>query len=259
MTATTFLAVCAGILGLAVGWFVNVVAWRVPRKEAIVRLPSHCPTCGGTVRAKDNVPIVSWLVLRGRCRHCGGRISVRYPLIELATAVAFVACTIRFGATPVLGSFLVLAAGGIALSVTDLERRLLPIRIVYPTLVLALPPLLVAAAVHGSYVELERAAIGGASAAGLYFLIHFAYPRGMAFGDVRLAGLLGTYVGSLGLLQLFVANFLAFASSALFGLILIALRRAGLKTALPFGPFMVAGAFVAVLFGGRIVDAWMGR
>src|SRR5205814_3154050 len=157
---TAVVAVACGVLGLAVGSFLNVVVYRVPRKESVVRPRSHCPNCGTQLADKDNVPVVSWLALRGRCRTCGEPISVRYPLVELATAALFVAAGLRFGADWALPAFLLLFASLLAISLIDLEHYIIPNRIVYPTLFGGAALLVVAAAGDGDWKALERAVIG---------------------------------------------------------------------------------------------------
>jgi leader peptidase (prepilin peptidase) / N-methyltransferase len=194
------------LLGLAIGSFLNVVVHRVPRGESVVRPPSACPACGAAIRPKDNVPVLGWVLLRGRCRDCGEPISPRYPLVELGTAALFAVMALRFGYDWVLPAYLYLAA------------------VMY----------------------------------GVYFALCFAYPAGMGFGDVKLAGVLGLFTAWLGWGVWAVGLFLGFFLGGLFGAALIALRRGGRKTAVPFGPFMLAGVLVAVLFGRQLVDAYLG-
>ena len=129
---TAFLVAVCGLLGLMIGSFLNVVIWRVPRGESIVAPPSHCPGCDTEIKPYDNIPVISWLVLRGRCRHCGIRISIRYPLVELTCAGLWVAMALRFGATWELPAYLVLVSALLALSLIDFDTFLLPDKIVYP-------------------------------------------------------------------------------------------------------------------------------
>ncbi len=185
---TAYLAVVCGLLGLAVGSFLNVVIHRVPRKESIVSPRSACPSCGTPIANRDNIPVFSWLLLRGKCRTCGVAISPRYLLVELATALLFAGAAWRFGFDWSLPVFLVVLAGLLALAFTDLERMLLPVAIVYPVLAMEAALLLVAAAATGQWSRLAVAAASGAVAAAGFFALHFANPKWMAFGDVRLAG-----------------------------------------------------------------------
>ena len=256
---TTLLAVFVGLLGLAVGSFLNVVAWRVPRKESVTAPRSHCPSCETQLSNRDNVPLLSWVLLRGRCRTCGARISARYPLLEVACAALFAATAVRFGLSYPLPGYLVLAAGLLVLSVIDFEHKLLPNRVVYPTgyavgLLLAL-----AAVAMDEPRHIGWALIGAAGSFGLFFLLHFLSPGGMAFGDVRLSFVLGMAVGwlGLGLVPLFL--FISFLSSAAIGLVYAVLSGKGLKAAIPFGPFLALGAEVAIFVGEPLKDAYLGQ
>lgn len=251
------IAAACGLFGLAVGSFLNVVIYRVPRKESVARPRSHCPNCDTQLASRDNVPVVSWVLLRGRCRSCQAPISGRYPLVELITAAAFVAMAVRFGADPALPAFLVLAAALVAISAIDLEHFIVPNRIVYPALFLIAPLLVAAAAADGVWASLGRAALGGALAWGALLIIHLISPRGMGFGDVRLAGLIGVPLGWLGLGHVPVGLFLAFASASVVGIALILVGAKGRKDKVPFGPFLALGAFAAILFG-RAVLRWYG-
>ncbi|MBV8303130.1 MAG: prepilin peptidase, partial [Acidimicrobiia bacterium] len=159
-TVTAFVTVACGLVGLAVGSFLNVVIYRVPRKESVVRPRSHCPGCGTQLAERDNIPVLSWLILRGRCRTCGEPISVRYPLLELLTGALFVGAALRFGLDWVLPAYLVFFASLVAITFIDLEHYIIPNRVLYPTLYLALPLLVLAAALNGEWGNLQRALIG---------------------------------------------------------------------------------------------------
>jgi leader peptidase (prepilin peptidase) / N-methyltransferase len=253
---TAAVAVVCGVIGVCVGSFLNVVIYRVPRKESVVRPRSHCPACGVTLADRDNVPVVSWLALRGRCRSCGEPISPRYPLVELGTAVLFVAAAIRLGPAWSLPAFCVFFAALMAISVIDLDHFIIPNRIVYPTLFAIVPLLALAAAIDGSWSHLADAAIGGVAAFLALFVVHVIAPRGMGFGDVRLAGVIGFMAGWLGLGYVALALFLAFLLASIIGVGLMITRLRTRKDAVPFGPFMAAGAVVAVLWGHAILDAY---
>jgi leader peptidase (prepilin peptidase)/N-methyltransferase len=254
---TAFLAVVCGVLGLAVGSFLNVVVWRVPRDESVVHPRSHCPRCGMQLASRDNVPVVSWLLLRGRCRGCREPISPRYPLVELLTGVLFAAVAIRFGADWAVPAYLVFVAGLVALSAIDLDLHRLPNRVLYPTLFAVAPLLVLASAADHRWGSLGRAAAGGLISFAILYLIHFAAPRGMGFGDVRLAGLIGMATGWLGIAHALLALFAAFFLSAVTGLALIGLRIRSRKDRIPFGPFLAAGAVVSVLWGTPLLR-WYG-
>lgn len=254
---TWLLAVWSAALGLVIGSFLNVVIWRVPRGESIVRPPSHCPSCGHEVRPRDNVPVVSWLLLRGRCRDCHAPISARYPLVELATGLVFVVLALRIGFEPELPAYLYLGAIGIALAMIDIDVKRLPNAIVLPSYPVVAVLLGTAAAVQGEWDTLLRAALAGLALYAFYFLLMLVYPRGMGFGDVKLAGILGAYLGWLGWGELVVGAFLAFLVGGVFGLALMLVGRAGRKSAIPFGPWMLLGALLGILWGGALADLYL--
>lgn len=253
-------ALC-GVLGLTVGSFLNVVIYRVPAGKSVVRPASACPHCGSGIRPRDNIPVLSWLILRGKCRDCGAPISARYPLIEFMTGLFFVAVAWwaldRGAGHPaatvlVLVAFLWLAAASIALTAIDLDVQRLPNVIVLPGYAVGTALLGAAALVDGRYDQLLTAAIGGAALFAMYLIMVLVYPGGMGLGDVKLAGVLGIFLGWLGWDALAVGGFAPFVLGGLFALVLIVLRRAGRKTKMPFGPWMLAGAWVGI-FGGRAI------
>jgi leader peptidase (prepilin peptidase)/N-methyltransferase len=249
MTPLLALAAC---LGLAVGSFLNVVIHRVPRGESVLRPASRCPQCETAIKPWHNVPVLSWLVLRGRCAYCGHTIGARYPLVELATAALFVAVTAKFGLTPTLPAYLYLAAIAVALAMIDLDVYRLPDAIVLPSYVVG--PLLLAPAVvaGGDWRSAARGLIAMAALWLCYFAIALLYPGGMGFGDVKLAGLLGLYLGWLGWSSVVVGAFAGFLLGGLAGVALLLTRRAGRKSAIPFGPAMLAGAMLAVFLAAPI-------
>jgi leader peptidase (prepilin peptidase) / N-methyltransferase len=241
-----------GFLGGAVaGSFLSVVAHRVPRGESIVGPRSRCPGCGATIAAYDNVPIVSWLLLRGRCRRCGEPISVRYPLVELGTGLAFAATALVLRHEPaqlVLGLVFVATLATIVL--TDLELRIIPNKVL---IVSAVVGVVLAAVLDPS--SLPERAIAAAAAGGLLFAVALAYPRGMGLGDVKLAAVMGLYLGR----AVAPALLIAFAAGSLVGLALIARHGAAArKRAIPFGPFLALGGLVGLLAGQQIVDWYLG-
>jgi len=252
-----YLVLGCALLGLIVGSFLNVVIWRVPRGESLVAPPSHCPACGHDVRPRDNVPVLSWLLLRGRCRDCRAEISVRYPLVEAGTAVTFALLAVRVGVEPELPAFLYLGAIGVALALIDLDVKRLPNSIVLPSYVVALVLLAGAALAQGDMSPFLRAILGLVALFGFYFLLAFVYPAGMGFGDVKLAGVLGIYLGWLGWPEVVAGGFLGFLFGGVVGGVLMAVRRAGRKSQIPFGPFMLAGAFVAILWGDALADLYL--
>jgi leader peptidase (prepilin peptidase) / N-methyltransferase len=241
-----------GFLGGAVtGSFLSVVAHRVPRGESIVGPRSRCAGCGSQIAAYDNIPILSWILLRGRCRSCGERISVRYPLIEIGTGLLFAVTVLVLHGEPaqlVLG--LVFVATLAAITLTDLELRIIPNKIL---IVSALAGVALVVALDPS--SLPERAIGAAAAGGLLFAVALAYPRGMGMGDVKLAAVMGLYLGR----SVAPALLIAFAAGSIFGLALIARQGASArKQAVPFGPFLALGGVVGLLAGTEIVDWYLG-
>src|SRR4051794_26716557 len=247
----TIAVVFAVLLGLAIGSFANVVAYRLPRGESLSHPPSHCPSCGHPIRPYDNIPVVSWLVLRRRCRDCRTPISPRYPLVEAATGVLFGAVTwVRWDDATAIALGLVLVAFLVPLTLIDLDVRKLPNALVYSCAAVGL--VLGTALDPGG--EPERL-LAGAIVFAAFFLAALAYPAGMGMGDVKLAGVLGLYLGR----EVGVAVGAALLLALVVGLAIIARRgmAAGRKTAVPFGPFLAAGAVVAILVGPQIVDAYV--
>ncbi len=240
----------AAVAGLVAGSFFNVVIARLPRHESLVRPGSRCPHCGHPVRPYDNVPVFSWLILRGRCRDCGEPISARYPLVELVTAALFAAAVIDTGANEHVWLGLALVSVLVPVAFIDLDHRIIPNAIVLPGAVAAIA---IVAATEPS--ELSEHLIAGAAAAGFLLLAVLAYPRGMGMGDVKLAGVLGLYLGrSVGPAMLF-----ALLLGTIVGVVIIARKGAaeGRKTAVPFGPFLALGGLVGLFFGPDIVDWYL--
>jgi leader peptidase (prepilin peptidase)/N-methyltransferase len=257
-----------GVLGLAIGSFLNVVVWRVPRQLSLIAPASACPNCGHEIRARDNVPVVSWLALGRKCRDCSTPISARYPLIEIGTAAFFVVVSLLVllrgvPGTPAgsgswaLAAFLYLAAVSVALAAIDLDLKRLPDRIVLPSIAVGIVLLAVATIGTADWWMLARGLIGGAALFAFYFAIVMAYPKGMGFGDVKLAALLGLYLGWLGWGNLIVGAFAAFLLGGLFSIGLLVFRKANRKTAIPFGPWMLLGAWIGILFGGTITAGYL--
>lgn len=239
-----------GLYGLVVGSFLNVVISRVPAGASVTHPRSACPSCGTPIRWRDLAPVASWVALGGRCRHCSGRISARYPAVELAGAGLFVLVALRFGWSPTLPAMAAWVSGLLALGVCDLERLLLPKAILYPTSALVAAALLgAAAATVGGWGRLAVAAACAGAAWLLFGGIHLVSPRALGFGDVRFAPLVFGPLGWLGVdyavLGFLLANFLGAAT----GLVLIAAGRHDRKTPLPYGLFLAAGGVVALVLG----------
>jgi leader peptidase (prepilin peptidase)/N-methyltransferase len=252
---TVWLAPLAAVVGLAIGSFMTVVAARVPVGESVVRPRSRCPSCDAPIRNRDNVPVLSWVLLRGRCRDCGARIPVRYPLLELSTAVLMAAPFFVYESIWVAVGVSALLGLMPAITAIDLERRIIPNKLLYPALLVA-PAYLVIGRIAGAPFDLPRAAIGFAAYGGILFIVA-AVSRGMGMGDVKLAALIGMVLGSLSLGQVAVAAGAAIILGAV-GAIAALARGAGRKGAIPFGPFLAAGAVVGALWGPAIAD-WYQR
>lgn len=248
-------AICA-VFGLLIGSFLNVVVWRVPRGESIVAPPSHCPSCDALIAPRDNLPVLSWLVLRGRCRRCGSRISVRYPLVEAGTAGLFVLMVWRFGATPQLPGYLYLMAVGLALALIDVDVKRLPNALTLPSYPVGLAALGAAAWAEGTPDRYIRSLIGMGALFGFYLLLVLVYPAGMGLGDVKLSGVLGLYLGWVSYGALAVGAFLAFLVGGVAGIAVMAVGGGGRKTRIPFGPFMLVGALLGVLVGQSIASGY---
>ena len=248
------MAATAAILFLAgtvIGSFVSVLAHRLPRGEQFVRGRSRCPGCGAEIAARDNVPLLSWLRLRGRCRSCGEPISARYPLTELGLGALFAATTLILGtddvAELVLG--LVLCTLLVAITLTDLELRVIPNAIVLAGVVIA-----VAIVAATDVASLDERAIAAFAGGGALFLLVLAYPRGMGMGDAKLVAMMGLYLGR----ALAPAVLIGFAAGALVGIALIARRGSqARKQAVPFGPFLALGGVIGLWVGDEIVDWYL--
>lgn len=235
-----------------------MVAYRVPRREGIVSGRSKCPSCGTQIAALENIPVVSYLALRGKCRHCGTRISARYPLAEAVTALLFATAVLHFEITFAAVAYAALFWVLVVLTVIDLEHKLLPNRIVYPSVITGAVLLTVAAIVDGDLERLRLALWGAATFAGFLFVVAFIYPAGMGGGDVKLAILLGLFLGySGGIGVTLVGMFLSFLIGAIVGVAVMVIGGGGRKTAVPFGPFLAAGTVIAIVCGRSILDAYL--
>jgi leader peptidase (prepilin peptidase) / N-methyltransferase len=236
--------------GLVVGSFVTVIGHRVPRGESIVGPRSRCTTCGVQIAAYDNIPVVSWVILRGRSRCCGDRISVRYPLTELALGALYVTTVaVLWGNATELLLGLVFVTTLLAVTLTDLDRRVIPNKVLLVAAVLG-----VAIAAVGDPSSLPERAIAAAAAGGGLLLVVLAYPRGMGLGDVKLAAVMGLFLGR----NVAPAILVALLVGSVVGLVLIARHGpAARKRAIPFGPFLAFGGVVALLAGDQLIDWYL--
>ena len=236
----------AGLFGLLIGSFLNVVIHRLPRGESLVRPGSRCPSCEREIAPYDNLPVVSWVLLRGRCRHCGETISARYPAVEALTGATFAAVVLARGAGDDLWMQLPFAAVLIAVAFIDLDHRIIPNRILAPAAIYG-----VAAAALVRTGDLPELLIAGAAAFLALLLTALAYPAGMGMGDVKLAGVMGLYLG----IAVIPALLAAFLAGTLVGLAMIAREGAGArKEGVPFGPFLALGGLIGLLAGPELVD-----
>jgi leader peptidase (prepilin peptidase)/N-methyltransferase len=233
--------------GLALGSFLNVVAARLPLKRSIVRPPSACMSCGNQIKWYDNIPLVSYAFLRGRCRHCQARIPWVYPAVELVTALLIAGCVFAFGLTldALVASFFCCVL--VAVSAIDLEHRIIPNRIVVPATLIIL---VANTALHPS----PQWILGGLAAFTFLFVAALVYPAGMGMGDVKLAGLMGVALGKTVGVALFAGMFAGVLPS------LVLFARHGMKArkmGIPFGPFLAIGAIVGLFWGDAILDAYL--
>jgi leader peptidase (prepilin peptidase)/N-methyltransferase len=248
-------ALLSSIFGLVIGSFLNVVIARVPAGESVVHPGSHCPHCGTALRPVDNIPLVSWLALRAKCRTCRAPIGVRYPLVESGTAALFALLAAKVGPHADLPAHLLIAAGFVALAVVDLDTQRLPNAVVYPTWWLGLAGFVAAAIVDDRTGDLGRALAGAGIGVTVFGAVHAVRPDGMGRGDVRLAAVCGLLLGWNGLADVALGLYGGFVLGAFAAVPLLVAGRAGRRTALPFGPCMIAAALVQVLLGGPLADA----
>src|SRR5919199_4699395 len=237
------LVLAALLFGLVVGSFLNVLIHRVPRRESLVWPASHCPHCGEPIRPRDNVPLLSYLLLRGRCRNCKGPISARYPAVEAATGLLFGAAAYEFGASVALLHALVLISALISLAAIDLEHRLLPNVIVGPAALAGLILSILADPAGWWTYPLSALAVAGA-----LLVLALAVPGGMGMGDVKMGGMLGAFLGPYAALAVFLGALIGAVSGGL----LIASGRIGRRHALPFGVFMALGGIVVLFVGPQL-------
>jgi leader peptidase (prepilin peptidase) / N-methyltransferase len=264
-------ALVLGVFGSAIGSFLNVVAYRVPAGRSVVSPSSACGKCGHAIRWYDNIPVLSWFLLRGRCRDCSARISARYPLVEAGTAVFFGLVTWHFlpglvaadsapaiaAAILELAAFLYLATISVVLAIIDLDVRRLPNVIVLPAYVVAAAAFTTVAALDNRWDQLLVAGLGLGIAGVVFLLPAFIRPGSMGMGDVKLAGVLGAFLGWLGWNAWATGFIVAFIAGGIFGLVLIALKR-GRKAKVPFGPWLLGGAWVGIFVGDIVVTAYLG-
>ena len=263
------MAVVVALFGSLIGSFLNVVVYRVPVGLSVVNPPSACPVCDSRIRPWDNIPVISWLVLKGRCRDCRTRIPIRYPLVEAGTAAFFGVVAFAFlgplrpagGSVPgivlLLVAYLVLAAASVALALIDIAVHRLPDVIVLPATIVVILLLGGVAAIDAEWSRFGQALIGGAALFVLYLAMSLIRPDAMGLGDVKLAALLGFALAWFGWGPLVVGAFAAFLLGGVFGMILIAARRATRSSGIPFGPWMLGGAWIGIFFGSAVSAGYL--
>lgn len=236
-------------MGLCFGSFLNVVIDRLPVNESLLRPPSHCPECGKRLTGKDLIPLISYLWLRGRCRYCGSAIPQRIFWIELITGVSFALLAWKYGLSAELGVFAVYTCVLIAIFVIDMDHQLILNKITYPAIVFAL-----ATVPLRPQITFVDAFIAGAIGFGLLFLVVVISRGGMGWGDVKFAAFMGLATG---FPIIFVALFVGVVTGGIFAIGLLALKRKGRKQAIPFGPFLVIGTIVALMWGNTMWEWYM--
>lgn len=254
---TAIVAWIAGLFGLVFGSFLNVVAYRVPLGRSVAHPPSACPVCEAPIRPRDNIPVVSWVILRGKCRDCSIPISARYAKVEALTGVLFAATTLLIGLLWVLPAYLWFVAVTMVLILTDLDHKRIPNRILYPGSIAGLVLLSGGSALDVDLGDLGRAILGGL----FYFLgllvLALIARGGFGFGDVKLAFLLGLFTAYRGWDHLVVGVFLAFLIGGVISIALLLSGKRGRKDAIPFGPSLILGAWIAIAFGAEIADWYL--
>jgi leader peptidase (prepilin peptidase)/N-methyltransferase len=255
-----FVVTLAVIYGLVIGSFLNVVIWRVPNKKSL--LPgSACPRCGAKITAWQNIPVVSWLLLRGRCHNCKEPISMRYPLVELGTGVLFGAAAAVFYPTTaaewvVLAALLIFAAMSVTMAMIDFDTHLLLNIFTYPTFGVLTGLLALAAGLSNDWPRFGWAMLSAVVLMGLYLLLALAWPGGMGLGDVKLAASIGLICGWFGIGAVATAWFATFVLAGIFGLAIIAVTK-DRKRGIPFGPWMLLGAWLGLLLGPTIFGLYL--
>jgi leader peptidase (prepilin peptidase)/N-methyltransferase len=250
---TAVLYAVTAAAGLAIGSFLNVVIWRSPRGLSVVTPPSACPNCQHQLAARDNIPVLSWLLLRGRCRYCQTPISAQYPLVELATAALFVGVLARLGRSWAVPAYCAFMAGLLALGWIDVEHHRLPRPVVLIHLALVSALLALASAVQDRWSALFIGLACAAAWSGVFAAIHFASPRHLGFGDVRFAVVLGLGLGWISARTAIVGFFAANVIGLVVTVVLIATSRTERTAEVPYGIYLASGAAVAFFFGPWLV------
>lgn len=258
-----FLLVWVGLFGMLIGSFLNVVVWRLPRRESLSHPGSHCPNCGHAIRPYDNIPVVSWLLLGRRCRDCRSPISARYPAVELTTGLLFFVMAWTIGWHLSLIGYLFFTATGVALALIDIDTRRLPDALTFPTYVVAIAALAADSAHSGHWQPFVRAVEGMAALFAFYYATRVIGKAvlgrtAMGLGDVKLSGVIGLLLAWLSWGALCVGAFAGFLVGAVAGVALIASGRGKLATKIPYGPYMLVGALIGIVWGTSIAHWYLG-
>lgn len=251
------IALGAILLGLGLGSFANVVIHRVPAGESVVTPPSACPACGSAVKARHNIPVFGWLWLRGKCADCSAIISARYPIVEALMGVGFLLVALAVGPSWELPLYLAFVFFTVVLSAIDFETQRLPDKVVAAFAIITFVCLLAATAASGEWGSLVRAVVSAVALGAFYLGAFLVYPRGMGFGDVKMAPVLGAVLGFAGWAALTVGTFAAFLWGALVGVIVMAERRRSRGVRIPFGPWMFAGAWTGITAGSGVASWYL--
>lgn len=257
MTELSLLLLAAGLFGLVVGSFLNVVIYRVPAGLSVVRPPSACPRCQSAIRPYDNIPVLSWLILRGKCRDCGEPISARYALIEGGTAALFVATAWVIGFAWVLPSFLWFGAVTLVLAMVDFDTKKIPNRILFPGVIVGAVLLGAGSLADGDPTAYGRSWLSGLAYFGGFLVLALIYPPGFGMGDVKLAFMLGMFAGYISWASLAASVFVAIMVGGGLSIGMLLTRRAGRKDYVPFGPSLVVGSWIGISFGQQLVTAYL--
>ncbi|HEX9854764.1 MAG TPA: prepilin peptidase [Acidimicrobiia bacterium] len=256
---TTLLAAIAALSGLAFGSFIHVVARRVPAKLSVVAPGSRCPLCEAPVRPRDNIPVLSYLILRGRCRDCGRPIGWRYPAAEIATAGLFAATVVVIGTRWVLPAFLWFAGVTMALMITDLDHKLIPNRILFPGTAIATALLVAGSLLDGEPGMLLTAIAGAVAFFAILLALALVARGGFGYGDVKLGFLLGMFLGYERFSFVLAALLIAFFAGGIVSLLLVVTRLRSRKDAIPFGPYLILATYVVLARGPQLIDWYLNR
>jgi len=236
------------IFALLFGSFLNVAIYRIPRRESVVWPGSHCPVCGSSLKALDLIPVLSYLCLGGRCRYCQSKISLRYPLIEILTAVSFLMVYVKWGISMNTLAGWIFTSILIIVSFTDINEGIIPDRVTYPGIIMGL-------CLSPFTLGIKSAALGSVAFAGIFLVTAVISRGGMGGGDIKLAGVIGAFLGLAGSITTLIISSLA---GGVWALVLIFQRKANRKTAIRFGPFMAVSAWLVWLYGAQILDFYIG-